>query len=78
MTNLDYQIPIGIAELAIWDVELEQLSPGSADLDYRYGALRAHAAALHRLGVIDEAEHHERIELADAAYAYAVDARPDR
>lgn len=77
MKNLGYTVSTAIAELAIWDVELEQLSPGRADLDYRYGALRAHAAALHRLGVIDEAEHHERIELADAAYAHAVDARPE-
>ncbi len=35
-----------IEELAIWDVELEQLTSGG-DIAFRYGALRAHLDTLY-------------------------------
>ncbi|POG09316.1 hypothetical protein BGP84_06055 [Pseudomonas putida] len=59
-----------IEELAIWDVEIEQLT-SAGDIAFRYGALRAHLDTLYRLDLIDDAERRERQELADAAYAYA-------
>ncbi|HCF1994749.1 hypothetical protein N7592_06370 [Pseudomonas juntendi] len=61
-----------IEELAIWDVEIEQLT-SAGDIAFRYGALRAHLDTLYRLDLIDDAERRERQELADAAYAYAID-----
>lgn len=61
-----------IEELAIWDVELEQLT-SAGDMAFRYGALRAHLDTLFRLDLIDDAERRERQELADAAYAHAID-----
>ena len=61
-----------IEELAIWDVELEQLT-SAGDIAFRYGALRAHLDTLYRLDLIDDAERRERQELADAAYAHVID-----
>lgn len=61
-----------IEELAIWDVELEQLT-SAGDMAFRYGALRAHLDTLYRLDLIDDAKRRERQELADAAYAHAID-----
>lgn len=61
-----------IEELAIWDVELEQLT-SAGDIAFRYGTLRAHLDTLYRLDLIDDAERRERQELADAAYAHAID-----
>lgn len=62
-----------IEELAIWDVELEQITVLGSDAVFRYGALLAHLNTLYRLDLIDDAERRERHELADAAYAHAVE-----
>lgn len=62
-----------IEELAIWDVELEQMTSAGRDPTFRYGALCAHLDMLYRLDLIDDAERRERQELADAAYAHAID-----
>ncbi|CEG51013.1 hypothetical protein D7243_18685 [Stutzerimonas stutzeri] len=41
-----------IEELAMWDVELEQLT-SAGDMAFRYGALRAHLDTLYRADLID-------------------------
>lgn len=62
-----------IEELAIWDVELEQMLVAGSDATFRYGVLRAHLDTLYRLDLIDESDRRDRLELADAAYAHAVE-----
>lgn len=61
------------SELALWNTLLEDDNAARLRPEYQNGALRAHAAALHRLGVIDNGELLELNELADARYAHAAE-----
>lgn len=54
-------------ELKIWNDHLEHEARRECATDHWHGELLGHANALARLGVIDEEELREMLELADAA-----------
>ncbi|MFP3852407.1 hypothetical protein [Pseudomonas sp. W5-01] len=57
-------------ELKLWNDLLEHEARRECAIDHWVGELSGHAKALCRLGIIDEEELREMLELADAAYAH--------
>lgn len=56
-------------ELGIWNKLLIGDAAAQNRADHQHGALTTHAEVLCRLGVIDEGERTEMLELADARYS---------
>lgn len=57
-------------ELKIWNDLLEHEARRECAIDHWAGQLAGHATALERLGVIDDEELREMLELADSAYSH--------
>ncbi|MDH4603710.1 MULTISPECIES: hypothetical protein [Pseudomonas] len=57
-------------ELKLWNNLLEHEARRECAIDHWVGELSGHAKALCRLGIIDEEELREMLDLADAAYAH--------
>lgn len=60
-------------ELKIWNDLLEHEARRECAIDHWAGELSGHAKALLRMGIIDEDELREMLELCDAAYAHVAE-----
>lgn len=60
-------------ELKLWNNLLEHEARRECAIDHWAGELSGHAKALGRMGIIDEEELREMLELADAAYAHVAE-----
>jgi len=60
-------------ELRLWNAHIENKARRETGSSHWHGELLGHANALARLGVIDEEELREMLELADAAYGHVIE-----
>lgn len=60
-------------ELKIWNDLLEHEARRECTIDHWAGELSGHAQTLRRIGIIDDEELREMLELADAAYAHVAE-----
>lgn len=70
---MPYDEDVKAREMRLWNAMLDDHHGYRNKPEQQHGALRAHAAVLHRLGVIDNDELLELNDLADARYAHAAE-----